>query len=232
MKKIKESKELKKCIIIFGVIITIVLSIKFLGFFEYMSLENIQKIKIWIQGYKVIGPIIYMILFIFSCIFFLPAPPMAILAGLAFGPVMGTVWTGLAAIISDSAAFLIARYAAGDIMQKLIEENKVLKKIDDGVQKHGWRLLIFTRLVPGFPYMLQSYAYGLTNISFRSYIIISWICTVPGIIAFTFMGGALVTGKGDIGKTFGYFGIGALVFIILSLIPGLIKKNKVEVVDE
>ncbi len=48
---------------------------------------------------------------------------------------------------------------------------------------------------------------------------------LPGAITFTFMGGAIVSGEGDLGKTFLYLGIGAVVFVIISLIPGWIKKR-------
>jgi hypothetical protein len=44
-------------------------------------------------------------------------------------------------------------------------------------------------------------------------------------MAFTFMGGAIVSGEGNLGKTFMYLGIGAVVFVIISLIPGWIKKR-------
>jgi hypothetical protein len=39
------------------------------------------------------------------------------------------------------------------------------------------------------------------------------------------MGGAIVSGEGNLGKTFMYLGIGAVVFVIISLIPGWIKKR-------
>jgi uncharacterized membrane protein YdjX (TVP38/TMEM64 family) len=137
---------------------------------------------------------------------------------------MGSIWTTVGALITDSCAFLTARYAARGTVEKWVKENEKFKRIDEGVKRQGWRILMVTRLVPVFPYMLQSYAYGLTNISFRSYIFVSWMCTIPGIIAFTFMGGGVVSGDGNIKNTFSYLEIGAIIFVFLSFIPKYMRK--------
>ncbi len=212
-----------------GIVIAIVVIIalmKYFGLFEYISIENMQNLKSWINGYGMLGPIIYIVLYIIACIFFLPGLPIAILAGLAFGPIMGAVWASIGATLGASAAFLVARYAARGMVEGWIQKNDKLKKIDEGVQKQGWRMLMLTRLVPVFPFNVQNYVYGLTNIKFLTYVLVSWICMIPGAVAFTFMGGSIVSGEGNIGKTLMYLGIGAVFFVVISLLPGWLKKKK------
>lgn len=231
MAKKKEMKQDKqkgyvKLAITLGVIVVIVALMKYFGLFEYISLENMQNLKTWINSYGAIGPIIYIVLYIVACLFFLPGLPIAVLAGLAFGPVMGAVYASIGATLGASAAFLVARYAARSMVESWVEGNEQFKKIDEGVEKQGWRMLMITRLVPVFPFNLQNYAYGLTKIKFGTYVLVSWICMIPGAIAFTFMGGSIVSGEGDIGKTLMYLGIGAIFFVIISLIPGWLKKRK------
>lgn len=231
MAKKKEMKQDKqkgyvKLAITLGVIVVIVALMKYFGLFEYISLENMQNLKAWINSYGAIGPIIYIVLYIVACLFFLPGLPIAVLAGLAFGPVMGAVYASIGATLGASAAFLVARYAARGMVESWVEGNEQFKKIDEGVEKQGWRMLMITRLVPVFPFNLQNYAYGLTKIKFGTYVLVSWICMIPGAIAFTFMGGSIVSGEGDIGKTLMYLGIGAVFFVIISLIPGWLKKRK------
>lgn len=212
-----------------GIVIAIVVIIalmKYFGLFEYISIENMQNLKSWINGYGMLGPIIYIVLYIIACIFFLPGLPIAVLAGLAFGPIMGAVWASIGATLGASAAFLVARYAARGMVEGWIQKNDKLKKIDEGVQKQGWRMLMLTRLVPVFPFNVQNYVYGLTNIKFLTYVLVSWICMIPGAVAFTFMGGSIVSGEGNIGKTLMYLGIGAVFFVVISLLPGWLKKKK------
>lgn len=194
------------------------------GVFKYISMENLQVLKEWINGYGALGPIIYIVLYIVACLFFLPGAPVALLAGIAFGPVWGTVYASIGSTLGASAAFLVARYAARGMVEGWASSNDAFKKIDEGVDKQGWRMLMITRLVPAFPFNVQNYAYGLTKIGFAKYVLVSWLCMIPGTIAFTMSAGAIASGE-SIGKILIYLGIGAIFFVIVSLIPGWLKKR-------
>jgi uncharacterized membrane protein YdjX (TVP38/TMEM64 family) len=207
------------------VIFAVIALMRYFGLFQYVSMQNIMNLKAWISGLGAIGPLVYILLFIAACLFFLPGLPVAILGGLAFGPIMGTVWASIGSTAGAALAFLVARYVARDMVEGWAQANPIFKKIDDGVAAQGWRMLMITRLVPVFPFNLQNYAYGLTKIGFPTYVMVSWICMLPGAVAFTFMGGAIVSGEGNLGRTFIYLGIGAVVLVIISLIPGWIKKR-------
>jgi len=222
-----------KLIVAVAVIAAVVALMKYFGLFRYVSMENIMNLKAWIDSLGAIGPLVYIVLFIAACLFFLPGLPIALLGGLAFGPILGTVWASIGSTLGATAAFLVARYVARDMVEGWAQSNPVFKKIDDGVAAQGWRMLMITRLVPLFPFNIQNYAYGLTKIGLPTYFLVSWICMLPGAIAFTFMGGSIVSGQGNLGKTFMYLGIGAVVFVIISLIPGWIKKrSKLAVLEE
>lgn len=222
-----------KLVIAATVIVAVIALMKYFGLFQYVSMKNIMNLKSWIDGLGAIGPLAYILLFIAACLFFLPGLPVALLAGLAFGPIMGTLWASIGSTTGAALAFLVARYVARDMVEGWAQSNTIFKKIDDGVAAQGWRMLMITRLVPVFPFNLQNYAYGLTKIGFPTYVLVSWICMLPGTVAFTFMGGSIVSGEGNLGKTFMYLGIGAVVFVIISLIPGWIKKrSKLEFIEE
>jgi uncharacterized membrane protein YdjX (TVP38/TMEM64 family) len=221
-----------KLIVAVAVIAAVVALMKYFGLFRYVSMENIMNLKAWIDSLGAIGPLVYIVLFIAACLFFLPGLPIALLGGLAFGPILGTVWASIGSTLGATAAFLVARYVARDMVEGWAQSNPVFKKIDDGVAAQGWRMLMITRLVPLFPFNIQNYAYGLTKIGLPTYFLVSWICMLPGAIAFTFMGGSIVSGQGNLGKTFMYLGIGAVVFVIISLIPGWIKKRSKRAVLE
>ncbi|MCT4509651.1 MAG: TVP38/TMEM64 family protein [Tepidibacter sp.] len=220
----KVTIDFKKRILIGVLLLTIIISMKVLGVFDYLSIDNAEKIKNYIHELGILGPIIYIVFFVIGCVVFIPAPPMAIIAGMAFGPINGSIYTCIGALISDASAFLIARYLAKDFVQNRVKTNKSLRKIDNLVKNHGWRILIITRLVPGFPYMLQSYAYGITNIKFKSYILLSWVLTMPGIIAFALVGGSINSCE-NMDKIFVCLGGCAILITILSLVPKILKKK-------
>ncbi len=114
----------------------------------------------------------------------------------------------------------------------MVEGNEQFEKIDKGVEKNGWRMLMVTRMVPLFPFNLQNFVYGLTKIKLSTYIFVSWICMLPAAIAYNFMAGSVVSGEGDLGMTFLYLGIGAVFFVLVSFIPGYLSNKKIVEVDE
>ena len=86
-------------------------------------------------------------------------------------------------------------------------------------------MVMITRLVPIFPFNLQNFAYGLTKVKFSTYALVSLTCMIPGTAAYVFAGGALVSGKGDLKTTLAYLAVAAIMFVIVSLIPGFLKKR-------
>ena len=186
-----KKKEFVKLAFIAGAIVLIVFAMKRFGVFQYISLENIAKIKDWILGFGLLGPFIYVLLWIAACVFFLPGLPVALVGGIAFGPYLGTLYSSIGSTLGATAAFLIGRYAARGMVEGWVHKNSQLRKIDEGVKKQGWRMLMITRLVPLFPFNVQNYVYGLTDIPLLTYVFVSWSCMIPGTLAFSFAGGSL-----------------------------------------
>jgi uncharacterized membrane protein YdjX (TVP38/TMEM64 family) len=114
-------------------------------------------------------------------------------------------------------------------LRKLVEDwvqsNPRLAGVDAAVARDGWRIVMITRLVPLFPFNLQNYAYGLTRIGFWTYLVTSWICMLPGTAAYTFAGGALSEGAGDVRRTLVYLAIAGVLIVMMSLIPRMLKRR-------
>jgi uncharacterized membrane protein YdjX (TVP38/TMEM64 family) len=212
-----------KLLIVVAVLIAGIVAAWQLGLFELLTMENIDRLDAWLQSFGMLAPVIFILIWIVACLFFLPGLPVVIVGGLIFGAFWGTVWSTIGANLGAIAAFLVGRYAARSAVEGLVQKNKMLKKIDDGVKKQGWRMLLITRLVPIFPFNAQNYVYGLTDISLGTYILVTLPCMLPASIAFNFAAGSVRTG--NFAKTFWYLGIAAVFFVLLSLIPGWIKKR-------
>jgi len=194
-----------------------------LGAFDLLSVDNIDHLDAWFAGLGFWAPLVFVVLWIVAAVFFLPGLAITIVGGLIFGAVWGTVWTTVGANLGAIAAFLIGRYAARDMVEGMVEKNKALRKIDEGVARQGWRMLLITRLVPIFPFNVQNYVYGLTDIPLRTYVLVTVPCMLPATIAFNFAAGSVRTG--DFGKTLWYLGVAAVFFVLLSLIPNVVRKR-------
>lgn len=185
-------------ILLLGVVATgIVLAIVYREAFDAAALEA------WVKDAGAAGPVLFMLIYALGTVFFLPGSALTLAGGALFGPVLGTFYNLTGATIGATLAFLIARYfdqgwpyAAGgqDTRSRLAShwvEHKTggrLKQLKEGVEGEGWRFVAFVRLVPLFPFNLLNYALGLTRIKLSHYVIASYLCMLPGAMAYTYLG--------------------------------------------
>ena len=185
------------------------------------DLINPESLQSFIENAGFAAPIIFMLIYIISTIFFLPGSVLTLLGGVLFGPVFGTFYSLTAATIGAMASFLISRYLASDWVNKKAAGRT--QQLINGVEKEGWRFVAFTRLVPLFPFNLLNYALGLTKISFSQYSIATFIFMLPGALAYTYLGyigkEAATGGQGLIQK--GLLGLALLAVVMF--IPRLIN---------
>ena len=135
--------------------------------------------------------LVYIGLFALLPAFFFPVAVLALAGGLLFGLWWGSVYTFLGAIMNCTLMFFLARYAGREQAEQLLQ-----KKLDRRWQERlrglegrtGFLLLIILRLIPAVPYNLINYAFGLTAMSFRTYILASAIGIIPGTLAFINIG--------------------------------------------
>ncbi|MXZ01951.1 TVP38/TMEM64 family protein [Candidatus Poribacteria bacterium] len=219
-------KSIIKIAIAVGIVIVVYFVLKSYGVTDNIRLENIPKIKTWVASFGAVAPLVYIGLYFVSTVFFLPGTPVTVLAGFVFGPLWGVLYASIASIISVSTAFLIARYVARDLVENWVKGNTQFQRIDEQVKEQGWRIVMLTRLVPIFPFNLQNYAYGLTSIRFSTYVLVSAIFMLPGTAVFVQLGGAFVSGEGNIWKTLIYLGVAGILLLLLSLLPKFLQKDE------
>lgn len=209
----------------------IAISIIAIGFFVAYKTGVVQKIQDvdamqeFFKSFGIWGYLIFILVFIAACVFMLPGSMLTIIAGIAFGPVLGAILALAGATLGATAAFLVSKYVARGMIEDKIGQNEMFRKIDDGVEKNGTSFLILTRLVPVFPFSFQNYAYGLTKINLSTYFIVSLICMAPGAFIYAYMAGEIVTNGFSVGLLVKFAAAGTILFLI-SLIPKYIAKKK------
>jgi len=231
----KQSKHLLRLLLGLGFIVVLLLVAHQAGLFDLLKggtlKERVEQLDGMFNSFGAWAPAVFILIWVFACVLLLPGLPISLVGGLMFGAVWGTVWTTVGANLGASAAFLIGRYAARGMVEGWIERNKGLKKIDEGVKHQGWRMLMITRLVPFFPFNVQNYVYGLTNIPFRTYVLVTLPTMIPATIAYNFASGSareviLSGGQPEaLEKTALYLAVAAVFFVLVSLVPGWIKKR-------
>lgn len=140
----------------------------------------------WLKSAGVAAPLLFMAIYIFATVLFLPGSVLTLAGGALFGPVWGTFYNLTAATIGATIAFFISRYLASEWVAR--KTGGRTKQLINGVEAEGWRFVAFVRLVPLFPFNLLNYALGLTRINVWHYILTSYVAMLPGAIAYTYLG--------------------------------------------
>lgn len=214
----------KKLWIFIGLVAVILVLNHIFGWSSYLGdTDNLAFLKNMIQDNLPGAIAIYMaVTIIGSVVLALPGVTFAILAGLIFGPVLGTVLCTVSATAGAVLAFLAGRFFLRDSIRPVAMKNKYLKKwLFDESGKNQLFVLMITRLVPLFPYNLQNFAYGVTDISFVTYTVGSFVFMIPGTAMYT-IGTA---GLADAENRMLYIGV-ALAIAVVVVFAGIILKKK------
>ncbi len=186
------------------------------------TLVTPQELQSALQGLGSWAAMAYIGLFAVLPAFFFPVAVLALAGGLLFGLWWGSVYTFIGAVLNCTLMFLLARYAGREKVEVLIQ-----KKLSPVWQQRlqnlggsgGFLLLIVLRLIPAVPYNLINYAFGLTAMPFRTYILASAIGIIPGTLAFINIGDKAL----DVGSPDFWIAIGLLV-LLLAVTAALGKK--------
>lgn len=144
------------------------------------------------------APAVFVICYAVGTSLLLPATPLNLLAGAAFGPLVGTLLTGAGALTSAVANFALARSAGRRGAADRLAQR--WPTIGNELRRGGAWYVFAMRLLPVIPYGVVSYAAGVSPIRFRDYFWSSLPGTVLGILPFVLIGssGVRVLQRGSI----------------------------------
>lgn len=217
----------KKLWIFIGLIVIILICNHIFGWSSYLGdMDNLKFLEKMVQENILLAAGIYSVLTIVGCVALaLPGITFAVIAGLLFGPIFGTIICSAATTIGAMVAFIAGRFFLKDSVKPLVMKNTYLRKwLFDESGTNEIFVLMITRLVPLFPYNLQNFAYGITDIRFSTYSICSLIFMLPGTAMYT-VGTA---GLADRENRILYIGIAVALAIVVIGLGAYLKKHYVQ----
>jgi uncharacterized membrane protein YdjX (TVP38/TMEM64 family) len=134
------------------------------------------------------GVLVFIGIYIVGTLLLLPGGVFTVAAGLVFGLRWAVAGVTVAATVSVMAAFLIARYAARDRVERLVKRHPRFQAVDRAVGEEGWKVVVLLRLSPALPFGLQNYLYGLTAIRFWPCVLTSAVAMLPGTVMYAYIG--------------------------------------------
>ena len=189
-------------------VIVLVLAAVLFGLRQLPVAQWIAQLEELVKEQGNLGYLIYFAAYIVACVALLPGSALTLLAGVLWGPVLGTAVVSVSSVAGATVAFLVGRYGARNRVDRQLEKQPKFKSVGEALGQDGFKLVMLLRLSPVFPFNLLNYMMGVTKVSLKDYVLASWIGMLPGTAMYVYFGfvgkeaaAAAASGGVDTGKT-------------------------------
>ncbi|MBV6625086.1 MAG: TVP38/TMEM64 family protein [Rivularia sp. (in: Bacteria)] len=149
--------------------------------------RHLNQSLLWVDSLGWLAPVAFIVIYNVATLLFIPGSLLTLKGGCLFGLLWGSIYVLIAATIGATFAFLVGRYISRDWVYRQIGSQPKFKAIDKAVARNGFKIVFLTRLSPIFPFNLLNYAFGVTQVSLKDYIVGS-IGMIPGTVMYVYMG--------------------------------------------
>ena len=189
--------------------------------FKYFDGQELLKQAIaWVGQRGPWGPIIFIAIYILAAMLFIPGSVLTVGGGAVLGVVWGSGYVSMGSTLGATCAFLVGRYLLRNSITRKVEGDKRFAAIDKAVAKEGWKIVGLTRLSPVLPFTLLNYAFGLTQVKLRDYILASWIGMMPGTVMGVYLGSLAQAATGERTRSTSewvFYGVGLLATVVVTI---------------
>ena len=154
------------------------------------SPEAIAAFLEWVQSAGLWGALLFGLAYIPTAVLFVPASVLTLGAGFVFGVAHGTVIVSLGSTAGAAAAFVVARTVGRSWVVRRMARYPGLNAIGRAVESEAFKVVLLTRLSPLFPFNLLNYAFGVSSVPFKTYVLASWLGMLPGTLMYIYLGSA------------------------------------------
>lgn len=192
----KLSLKNSKRFVIFGILLSIFLGLRFIGLDTYFNLAQLKAqsayLKQLVKSSYTMSVALYIAIYIGIVALSLPFAALCTLAGgFLFGAFWGAVYACIAATLGATIVFLIVRYVVGTSIQQAYA--KRLIAINHNIAQHGISYLLFMRFLAVIPFFVVNIVVALTRVPVITFIWTTAVGIFPGALVFSFAGTQLAT---------------------------------------
>ena len=197
--------------------------------------DHFKQALAWVGTLGPWGPLLFIALYLLATILFIPGSVLTLSAGALFGVVAGSLYVSIGSTLGATAAFLLGRHVARDAIARKLAGNTRFTAIDKAVASEGWKIVGLTRLSPAVPFTLLNYAFGLTQVSLRDYVLASWIGMMPGTVLYVYLGSLANAATGERTRTpaeWALYGVGLIATIAVTIqVTRIAKRSLAKRID-
>ena len=164
-------------------------------FWDIASHFSPEQIKKWLDSAGNLAPLLYISIMAGAVVISpIPSLPLDIAAGAFFGPLLGTVYSVIGALIGAVISFMTARLLGREFIERFLGGH--VNFCETCSDKLLTKIVFFSRLLPFVSFDVISYGAGLTKMSLKKYSLATLLGMIPLTFIYNYSGSALVFGKG------------------------------------
>jgi uncharacterized membrane protein YdjX (TVP38/TMEM64 family) len=142
----------------------------------------------WMRDAGLAGAGAFGAVYVLAAVLMLPGSLLTVGAGLAYGPLWGTLLVSPVSVAAATLAFVLGRTAARGWIARRTAADPRFRAVDAAIGRHGLKIVILLRLSPVFPFNVLNYALGLTGVTLRDYVLGSFVGMLPGTFLYVYLG--------------------------------------------
>lgn len=147
-----------------------------------------ETMHAYIKSLGLLGPAIYIGIFIIRPFFLISSIALFIAGGWAFGPVCGPLFAVFGAAIGGTLGFFFARMMGHEYIYAKLKKTKTFLEN----QKFTFSIVFVLSLLPIMPVTIINMGAGLSDMQYRPYIIAHGLGLAPRAFAYGFFGSTLL----------------------------------------
>lgn len=152
--------------------------------------EIVKDFGYWVHGLGAWGYPLAVLLMTAVAIIPFPAEVPAVMNGMLFGPVGGTIITWIGALLGAQISFELSRRFGRPLVERILPAG-AMAKVDVAVRTVSWPGLLTARLIPAVAFTALNWGIGLTLCRRRTFVWTTALGILPGTIVFVSSGEGL-----------------------------------------
>jgi len=154
--------------------------------------SDTQSFDAWLKSYRGFGAALFVFIRAFQTVIkIIPAEPLEIASGYAFGAFGGLFYCSLGTFLGSLVIFALSRTLGSKFISLFVNEEEAVKL---PYFANAGKRRVFTAvfyLIPGTPKDMLTYIAGASNVSAAEFFLISSFARIPSIITSTICGAQL-----------------------------------------
>ena len=142
----------------------------------------------WTAANREVAWIAFIALYVVATVCFVPGLPLTLAAGAIFGVAAGTALVSVGSTLGATAAFFVGRTVARNWVGIASRPGRASARSIGRSGSRGFWIVLLTRMSPALPYFLLNYAFGITAVKPREYMLGSWLGMLPATLAYVYAG--------------------------------------------